>query len=204
MNTNQFPLLSIEEQSILQAALHYMKMAELRKASQTIGLYNKEKKAHLINLILTYIKSGKIITIPKIPAQSRAKSQAIQPLATSSLMLYGGYKNDRKTRDFFKKLIGPHFHFTAYGIDWLNERWLQGKPPTYQEFAVFWVKESAQRKKEKSKPKDEWMFIRFMQKMEKIEPDASKKDIFHAWKQLQAQKKDKGFQLLEKASKVLK
>ena len=48
------------------------------------------------------------------------------------------------------------------------------------------------------------MFIRFMQKMEKETPEAKIEDLLHAWKQQQEQRKNKGFQLLEKASRVLK
>ena len=201
---NNFPLLSEKEQSKLKDALHYMKMLELRKACLILSLPEKGKKALLIERILTFIKNGTVMPVPQVPAVSLAKNHSLQPLAPQSLMLYGGYKNDLKTRNFFKKLIGEHFHFTAYGIDWLNERWLEGNPPTYQEFADFWSRETAQRKKENKKPKDEWMFIRFMQKMEKDEPMASKEDLLHAWKQIQEQKRHEGFQLLEKAEKVLK
>ncbi len=204
MHFKQFPLLNEVDQLALQDALHYMKMAELKKACLILALPDKGKKAALIERILTFIQEGRITTIPKIPATSLAKNYPVQPLAASRLMLYGEYKNDLKTRNFFKKLIGPQFHFTAFGIDWLNDRWLQSNPPTYQEFADFWVQETARRKQEKPKPKDEWMFIRFMQQMEKEEPEAKQEDLLHAWKQVQAQKKEEGFQLLDKAKKVLK
>lgn len=200
MNANQFPLLTEQEQSVLHDALHYMKMAELKKACQILSFSDKGKKAELIKRIMAFIQTGIVETLPKIPAQSCAKNYPIQPLDPSSLMLYGGYKNDLETRDFFKKLIGSHFHFTAFGIDWLNERWLQGNTPTYQEFADYWIQESARRKREKPKPKDEWMFIRFMQHMEKVEPQALKDDLMHAWKERQAKKAQEAYQLLKKAA----
>ncbi len=204
MGTNQFPLLSSKEQLALKDTLHYMKMAELRKACLTLSLPEKGKKALLIERILTFIKERIVILVPQVPVASLAKNHPIQSLSPSSLMLYGGYKNDLKTRNFFKKLIGPHFHFTAFGIDWLNDHWLQGNSPTYQEFADFWVQETTRRKQEKPKPKDEWMFIRFMQQMEKEEPESKQEDLLHAWKQVQWQKREEGFQLLDKAKKVLK
>ncbi len=82
-------------------------------------------------------------------------------------------------------------------------RWLSGNPPTHQEFAHFWIEETARRKHEGTKPKDEWMFIRFMQKMEKEEPQATQKELLHTWKQLQEHKKNECFQLLEKALQLL-
>lgn len=204
MNKNQFPLLRDKDQLVLKEALHYMKVAELKKASHMFGLSDKGKKGQLIEQILTFINEGKITEISTIPAVSRAKNHPIQMLSPSSLMLHGSYKNDLKTRNFFKKLIGPQFHFTAFGIDWLNERWLNGCPPTYQEFADFWIQEQERHNREKPKPKDEWMLIRFMQKMKKEEPEASKEDLLHAWKQVQNAKKEQGFQLLKKAARTLK
>ncbi len=161
------------------------------------------KKTELINRIMTFIETGKITTSPTIPAVSLAKNYPIQPLAPASLMLYGEYKNDLKTRAFFKSLLGNQFHFTAYGIDWLNERWLQGKPPTYQEFADYWTAETKERKQVKAALKDEWMFIRFMQSVEKINPNTSKEDLLYGWKALQAQKAAKAQTLLNTAIKKM-
>ncbi len=199
MKNNQLPLLSKKEYSDLHDALHYMKMHGLKKACQLLSLPNTAKKAELIKQIIHFIKTAKILTVPKIPLRSQAKNYPMQPLEPSSLMLYGSYKNDAKTRSFFKKLIGPYFHFTAFGIDWLNNRWLKGQPPTYQEFVNFWVKEKTRRKNIKVKPKDEWMFIRFMQQTKKSESYASKEDLMKKWKKLQAKKSEKAFQLLKKA-----
>lgn len=80
---------------------------------------------------------------------------------------------------------------------------MNGSPPTYQEFADFWQKEFVHRKKEPQKPKDEWMFIRFVQMIEKQKPNASKKDILYAWKKVQNQKMILGFQLINKSITVL-
>ena len=120
MSIKRFPLLSEKEQAVLYDDLHYMKMAELKKACVMLCLPDKGKKTELINRIMEFIKTGEVITLPKIPVKSRAKNNPIQPLEASSLMLHGEYKNDLKTRVFFKHLIGLHFHFTAFGIDWLK------------------------------------------------------------------------------------
>jgi len=204
MNAHRFPLLVLKDQAILQDALHYMQVAELKQASLMLSLPDTGKKTELIERILVFIKEGQIKTVSLFPAQSRAKNYPFQALSLSSLILHGSYKNDLKTRNFFKQLIGPHFHFTAFGIDWLNNRWLQGKPPTYQEFADFWIQETHRRKQEGTTPKDEWMFIRFIQKMKKEEPASDKEYLMEIWKQLQKQKAKEGFQLVDKAAKVLK
>jgi hypothetical protein len=165
-----------------------MKMAELKKVCKKLKISDAGKKAQLIKRIVIFIQTGRVMPLPKIPASSRVQNYPIQNLEPHALMLYGEYKNDAKTRAFFKKLIGSYFHFTAFGIDWLNDRWIQGKPPTYQEFADYWIKEKKQRILKKAKPKDEWAFIKFMQCMKKEEPNATKDDLMHAWKRLQANK----------------
>ena len=96
-------------------------------------------------------------------------------------MLAGAYKNDLKTRLFFKELVGPHFHFTAYGIDWLEEHWYKGKPPTYNEFAVFWQKEHERRVHKPETPKKEWAYLNFLQHYKEKNPDAPKNEMLDAW-----------------------
>jgi hypothetical protein len=203
MHSSQFPLLNEHEITALTEALHYCKMAELKQTCELLSLPPIGKKGALIARIVRYIQCGEITNLPHIPVQSRAPHYPPQPLAPSSLMLSGSYKNDLKTREFFKKLIGPHFHFTAFGIDWLTERWYQGNPPTYQEFADFWIEENTRRKRKKEKPKDEWMFIRFMQTVEKSAPNASLAERQDLWKKVQSQKAEEAEQLVKKAVKLL-
>lgn len=186
------------EQNQLKNALHYMKMAELKAACLKLGLPSTGNKAFLIAQIMSFVQTGKINSAPKIPAQSMAKYQPFQNLSSTSLMLYGDYKNDLNRRNFFKTLIGPHFHFTAFGIDWLNDRWLAGQPPTYQEFADYWVSEYTQRKLIQAPPKAEWAFINFVQQMQKTQPNSSKTAILNAWKQTQTQQANLAKLLLAK------
>lgn len=198
-----FPLLNGEEQKTLCSALHYMKMDELKDACMLCSVPVKGKKTELINRVMTFIKDGTIATDIPIPLSSRAKNYPLQRLAPECYMLYGSYKNDATTRDFFKKLIGSHFHFTAFGIDWLNDRWQRGLPPTYQEFADYWQQEMDRRKVHKVAPKDEWAFINFVQRMKKQEPFAQQDDVMHAWKEMQKQQSEIATGLLKKALRLL-
>jgi hypothetical protein len=85
------------------------------------------------------------------------------------------------TRNFFKQLIGSHFHFTAQGIDWLREQWLKGTPPTYADFAREWQAEYERNKTQKRAPKQEWAYIRFVQEYMHLYPQASKSEVTAAW-----------------------
>lgn len=192
--------LTLQEQNLLLDALHYMKMAELKAACLRLNLPNTGNKAFIISKIMLFVQTGQTKTEPKIPSQSMAKYQPFQSLSPTSLMLYGDYKNDLKRRDFFKLLIGPHFHFTAFGIDWLNARWLAGQPPTYQEFATYWVDQYQQRQLIQAPPKAEWAFIRFLQRILKEQPNVSKSAMLNTWKAEQARQSQLARALLAKTA----
>lgn len=165
----------------LYESLLYLNMDELKKISDNLSLSTKGNKIVLINAIISFVTTGSICRALVMPAISKVKKGQIIELESNSLMLYGSYKNDAKTRVFFKKFIGQHFHFTAFGIDWLKERWLQGNPPTYQEFANYWCAEYERRKITKEAPKKEWAYINFTQRFLQENPDATKAEIIAAW-----------------------
>jgi hypothetical protein len=180
--------LTQEEQKALHDALHYMSVAELKECCNVLALNNSGNKSTLIERITTFALTGTIPSIPTIPPISRAKHHETQALHPQSLMLHGNYKNDARTRAFFKSIIGEYFHFTAFGIDWLNEQWLKGTPPTYQEFARYWVQEYETRKRTKPIPKQEWAYINFLQDAQKSMPHACKDELMATWHQTRKEK----------------
>jgi hypothetical protein len=101
-------------------------VSELKSYCEKFGLSTKGKKSALISRIVHFIKTGERTEIPGYPAVSCARRHKSHELEPDAVMLKGAYKNDLKTLIFFKKLIGEHFHFTAFGIGWLEERWMQG------------------------------------------------------------------------------
>jgi hypothetical protein len=166
----------------LTEALYYFKIDELKNICVRYQLPTQGTKLVLIERIGVFITTGKVIAQKVIPSISRAKQDDCRVLESHALMLYGLYKNDAQTRAFFKKLIGEYFHFTAFGIDWLNERWMMGNPPTYAEFALFWQQEYMFRQKSKVAPKKEWTYINFVQQFLAKNPAASKEQVTRAWK----------------------
>ncbi|MCB9493296.1 MAG: hypothetical protein H6679_03410 [Epsilonproteobacteria bacterium] len=170
-------------------ALNFLKVDELREICSQLSLPVKGKKGLVINRIVHFLQTGNIINEPIIPPVSCAQPGKQYPLKPSTLIVKGSYKNDLATRMFFKKLIGQHFHFTAFGQDWTTERWLAGKPPTYQEFADMWRHEYEKRKKLGSTPKDEWAYINFVQKYIAKNPQATRKEITGSWKEEQARQR---------------
>jgi hypothetical protein len=166
----------------IEVYLYYFHVHELKEVCDQFQLSSSGKKKDLILRLLSYFKSGKKQELMDFPDSSRAQKGGEYPLQPKTKILMGAYKNDLNTRMFFKKQIGDHFHFTAFGIDWINERWAKGDPPTYQEFASFWEKEYQSRKIRKATPKKEWAYLNFIQRYSKEHPEFSKAQVVEAWK----------------------
>lgn len=174
-------ILAEQAYAILKKSLVFLHMGELREISRRLSLVDKGNKRAIILRILHFLSTGERLSVPKFPEASRAQRGKEYPLAPTTQMLKGSYKNDLKTRLFLKKLIGNHFHFTAFGIDWLNDRWMEGNPPTYQEFAHMWQGEHEKRKKMPAAPKEEWAYINFIQKTLQNSPELSRESVIDAW-----------------------
>lgn len=197
MSQNHKNPLSEQQLLELNEAMQFLKMQELKELCVLYGLSDKGYKAELIQRIVTFIGTGEKLVSRTMPSCSKAHKEQKYRLASDTLILFGAYKNDLKTRDFFKTLIGNHFHFTAYGIDWLNERWYAGNPPTYAEFAQFWQQEYSNRKLEKKAPKKEWALINFVQKFIKENPYADRNEVITAWKHERLSNMEKVKELLK-------
>lgn len=173
--------MSVKELKELNDSLHFLKMAELRRLCLKLKLPKNGKKASIIHRIVTFIKTGDVLHEAPIPDKSRAQKGGKYPLAPDTLILFGNYKNDLKTRIFIKSLVGSHFHFTAFGVDWIHDCWMKGKPPTYKQFADFWEKETKRRLESPVDPKQEWAYLSFIQRYLKDFPNASRQKIYLEW-----------------------
>lgn len=167
----------------LKTSLNFFYVSELKNLCDKLSLSSKGKKRELISRIVLFVETGERSVNLKFPKVSCAKRAQGYELSENSLMLKSAYKNDLKTRMFFKKLIGDYFHFTAFGIDWLNDRWMEGNPPTYQEFSLMWKDEYRRRKANPASPKDEWAYIIFTKEYIKKYLGSSREDINASWEE---------------------
>lgn len=157
----------------LEKSLLFLHVKELKSSAEKLGIAVAGNKGAMIEAIVHYVRTGKELPGLQIPKNSCALRGQVYKLSADARMLKGAYKNDLKTRLFFKSLIGEHFHFTAFGVDWIEECWLKGLPPTYQEFATMWQAEYERRKKVPATPKKEWAYINFVKALLKEQPTAS-------------------------------
>jgi hypothetical protein len=185
-----FTELAANTKAALFEALNYLNMEELTAICSRYQIPIDGKKGQIIERLKCFIDTGKIIKSPPLPAISKAKSTDSNELNPLALILSGLYKNDDRTRQFMKSLVGEHFHFTAFGQDWIKARWQAGKPPTYQEFAEVWQAEYVKRnaKGYKPSPKAEWAYLNFIQRYSESHPKASKAEISQQWEIMRANK----------------
>jgi hypothetical protein len=191
--------LNEKDLELLQGALHYLHMSELKMACASLKLPFQGQKGEIIQCIMTFLRTGEVIKSPPLPEVSKAKNM-LSTLSPKSLILSGSYKNDLPTRTFLKTLVGDHFHFTAFGQDWIKNRWRNGNPPTYAEFASFWEKEYEQRKTRKATPKKEWAYINFLQQYGQKNPSFSKQHFLKEWERYRTQQVQIAQIILEKVT----
>ena len=175
-------LFNKDQQQELFSALLYLNMRELKNLCAHFALPTQGEKIKLIESIELYVTTRKIAVKEQIPAISKAQPKTTYPLAPQTVILKGSFKNDLKTRLFLKSLIGNHFHYTAYGIDWIKNLWQQGTPPTYAQFAIYWQSEYQARQLTKAPMKVEWAYLNFLDRYAQKYPAASKSQAIAAWK----------------------
>lgn len=176
-----FSLMKEQQLIAFKESLMFLHVHELKDVAIRLSLIDKGNKMAIIMRVLHFLETGLKLTIPKFPEKSYSKRGGSYSLGENELMLKGAYKNDLNTRLFLKQLIGNHFHFTAFGIDWLNEQWMEGNPPTYKEFAKMWQEEYQKRKEMPVAPKEEWAYINFVQEFLLNSPTATRESINNAW-----------------------
>ncbi|MCL5875428.1 MAG: hypothetical protein M1114_03080 [Candidatus Dependentiae bacterium] len=186
----------------LSNSLHYLNVKELEDLCKKYDLPTHVpapllKKPSLIQAIVVYVQTGNKTQFKNLlPMVSRATSK-VSELTPQAKILFGSYKSDLKTRLFLQKLIGPHFYFTAYGFDWVKQRWMDGNPPTYQEFADFWQKEHLYRKEHKNTPlKEEWAYLNFLRDYRQQYPHANKQEALSAWETTRGEKVNDVYNML--------
>lgn len=185
----------------LKKDIYFLNVSELKEICRRLRLLANGPKKELINRILLFIDTGEIFKALPMLEVSKAKYRISYTLSPDTLILYGSYKNDLATRMFMKTLVGDHFHFTAFGQDWIRDRWDQGKPPTYAEFAEFWRQEYKSRKYGKAKPKQEWAYLNFIQQHIKKSPNAKRIQIMESWKKTRAEKVQKVQKIIDQHMK---
>ncbi|MEQ9116183.1 MAG: DUF6434 domain-containing protein [Rickettsiales bacterium] len=187
-------LLPAKQLKELETCLNFFKMEELKELKDKYSIKASGKKGEVIKGILAFF-SGDTVAAKAIPKASIAKPEDNLSLNSEALILKNLYKNNDETREFMKQLAGEDFHFTAAGQDWIKNRWMEGNPPTYKEFAEFW---KGYKVSKKEKPKDEWAYLNFIQQQSKLNSKLSMNKIKAKWAKHRMEQVNKAKEIIRK------
>lgn len=193
--------LSPSELAELAQALNFQKMDELKWSCEQLQVSARGKKGEIIERIIHFAKTGSRQAPNTLPNTVTADPNKSYPIGINEPILAGAYKNNTQTRLFFKNEVGPHFHFTAFGQEWIRQQWQKGTAPTYGQFAAFWQTEYSARKHAEKKPRAEWAYLNFMQKYQKEHQTSSRKEMAATWKEAQRSYSERAKELIIKLAK---
>ena len=134
--TNSKPALR-REVSVADFKAYYWSIADLTDFAKRLGLSSHGNKPDLSARIERRLRGPP----DKQSLQQRSTGPRDSDKTLRPETLVVNYKSDDGTRDFFKRNIGPHFHFTYH----LNQYRLANTNLTYGDLIREWVAEYARR-----------------------------------------------------------
>jgi SAP domain-containing protein/uncharacterized protein DUF6434 len=109
------------------------------------GIPATGRKLDILKRIETFLRTGKVLR-HKQPVLGAAGKRPDQPITLASPVV--NFKSDQRTREFFQKVIGPEFHFTAYLNTFMRGR----NDLTYGDLVKEWQAERERRKDKSYRP----------------------------------------------------
>ena len=125
--------------SVADFADYYWLKDELTRFSRKLGLATHGYKPELSARIERRLRSL-LDTPPSIPQRPKGPRDSDKRLTRDTPVRY--YKSDARTRAFFKRQIGPEFHFTYH----LNQFRLRTEGLTYGDLVDEWIAERDRRR----------------------------------------------------------
>ncbi|MFS0560080.1 DUF6434 domain-containing protein [Terribacillus sp. 179-K 1B1 HS] len=138
---------------------YYWLKEELVQFCRENGLPVSGSKMEITARIESFLREG-IVEKPK-QKQSRKRKKTAKPLSRTTIITEN-HRCSQNVREFFKKEIGEHFHFSTYIQNYFREN--VGK--TYEDAIIAWHEEEA-RKQDPAYKKDiapQFEYNRFIRK----------------------------------------
>ncbi len=126
----------------------YWLKKELIKFCALHSLSTTGSKEELTKRISLYLTIGK--STPNSTVFKAGVKDSDNPLTLSTIVKH--YKNDKKTRDFFIKYIGPQFHFNSYLRQFNKQAFKNNHNLTYGDLIDGWKNAQAYKESRNNKP----------------------------------------------------
>src|SRR3989339_78665 len=125
----------------------YFEKDELVSFCRDNGLKITGQKLDIKARVENFLKTGKS---HQVPIKNNKKTKEIKQTPPKSINeeIPDNYTSSELYRKYFKSVIGPHFHFTAYMMKYMKE------PPkmTFKDYINEWIAEYERRKDKSYKP----------------------------------------------------
>lgn len=156
----------------------YWKKVELVSFCGIHGLSTEGSKSAITKRIELFLKTGEIKNLQKIKTTIAPDSK----ITINRKTLVINYKNDAKTRSFFEKEIGTHFHFNSYLRQFSKSINMDSKI-TYGDLVDGWINEEANKKNPnyKSTIGEQFKFNQFQRDFYALEKGKTQKEFIKAW-----------------------
>ena len=148
-------------------------------------IYTSGAKADLTKRIKSFLEKGIVENVVKNKSYKNRDSDKDIRLDTKVI----NYKNDLKTRFFFKKHIGNHFHFTAHLMKFIKNKHETGKEITYEDLIKEW-KDEYKRKQNpdyKTKIGKTFEYNQFIRDFFTNNKGKKLSDAIRAWKKIKSE-----------------
>jgi hypothetical protein len=154
----------------------YWLKSELVKFCREVSISSGGGKIEIANRISKFLKTGEI---PKI--KTKKTKRIIQKIPKSiNDVIPEEYTSSQLFREYFKSIIGPHFHFTAYMMKFIKEH----PKITFKEYVDEWQTEYGRRKdaKYKSKIMKSCEYNQYIRDFFKDNPEKTLREAIKYWK----------------------
>ena len=160
---------------------YYYKKSELVTFCRQNNLAQNGLKQILTERIYIFLSTGK-----KTFSKTKSCTFRDSDLPLQKTTYVKNYVNNLKTRQFFKKHIGSHFHFTVHLMSFIKKN--AGKKLTYEDLIKEWKREHIRKKDPNHKRpiSKSCEYNQFFRDFFSKEKDRSRKDAIQAWYQVRS------------------
>ncbi|MCK5475273.1 MAG: cytoplasmic protein [Candidatus Pacebacteria bacterium] len=153
----------------------YWMKEELVSFCREIGISCSGGKIEITGRIVEYLKTG------KIENKKRKIKKCIQRMPKNiNDIIPDNYSSSQLFREYFRSIIGQHFHFTAYMATYMKDR----PEITFKEYADEWQAEYERRKNKNyhSKIMKSCEYNQYTRDFFKDNPNKTRADAIKYWK----------------------
>ncbi|GAA0778579.1 hypothetical protein E1180_19815 [Roseibium denhamense] len=130
----------------LEKAIYFLKVPELKELLAEAGFPPLGSKQEMVTALLAAVRGDlKAGATAKMSEAEKALRKSASNYDAKTQIVPGVFTNNQAHRMILRGLIGSHFAYTTYGMDWIKAKWHEGICPSFEDFAAYWQGEYERR-----------------------------------------------------------